>query len=157
MRKLGSIVCKMTPVPSKRTNQLCTHAHHSDHSVAATICAQGTYFVDVPHITNSLLARSGSSLNSLFLYPGHAYVIFLYSIHDLTWCSWTSSSSSKTLGLYSGDYLESVPGHQVPWLRSFHGCPQFHQSNVRLVPCLATLTSFQTFQIHLSSSHSALH
>jgi hypothetical protein len=35
-------------VPSKRTNKLCTHEHHSDRSVAAAIFANGTYFVVIP-------------------------------------------------------------------------------------------------------------
>jgi hypothetical protein len=35
-------------VPSKRTNKLFTHAHHSDLSVAAALFANGTYFVDTP-------------------------------------------------------------------------------------------------------------
>jgi cytochrome c oxidase subunit IV len=34
-------------MPSKTTNKLCAHAHHSDHSVAAAIFANGTYFVDM--------------------------------------------------------------------------------------------------------------
>jgi hypothetical protein len=33
-------------VPSKRSNKLCTHAHHSDRSFAAAIVANGTNFVD---------------------------------------------------------------------------------------------------------------
>jgi hypothetical protein len=40
----------MASVPSKRTNKLCTHAHHSDRSAAAAIFANGTYFVDTPRI-----------------------------------------------------------------------------------------------------------
>jgi hypothetical protein len=39
---------QIVSVPSKRTNKLCTHAHHSDRSIAA-IFANGTYFVDTPH------------------------------------------------------------------------------------------------------------
>jgi hypothetical protein len=35
-------------VPSKRTTKLCTHAHHSDCSVAAAVFANGNYFVDMP-------------------------------------------------------------------------------------------------------------
>jgi hypothetical protein len=37
---------KIASVPSKRTIKLCTHAHHSDRSVAAAIFASGTDFVD---------------------------------------------------------------------------------------------------------------
>jgi hypothetical protein len=40
---------QIASVPSKRTNKLCMHAHHSDRSVAAAIFANGTYFVDTPH------------------------------------------------------------------------------------------------------------
>jgi hypothetical protein len=47
MRKLGSISANSS-VPSKSTNKLCTHARNSDHSVAAAIFANGTYFVDTP-------------------------------------------------------------------------------------------------------------
>jgi hypothetical protein len=39
---------QIASVPSKRTNKLCTHAHHTDRSVAAAIFANGTYFVDTP-------------------------------------------------------------------------------------------------------------
>jgi hypothetical protein len=35
-------------VPSKKTNKLYTHVHHSDRSIAAAIFANGTYFVDTP-------------------------------------------------------------------------------------------------------------
>jgi hypothetical protein len=41
---------QIASVPSKRTSKLCTHAHHSDGSVAAAIFANETYFVDTPHI-----------------------------------------------------------------------------------------------------------
>jgi hypothetical protein len=41
---------KIVSVPSKRTNKLCMYAHHSDCSVAAAIFANGTYFVDTPHM-----------------------------------------------------------------------------------------------------------
>jgi hypothetical protein len=34
----------------KRTNKLCMHAHHSDHSVAVAVFANGTYFVNTPCI-----------------------------------------------------------------------------------------------------------
>jgi hypothetical protein len=40
----------MASVPSKRTNKLCTHAHHSDRSAAMAIFANGTYFVDTPYM-----------------------------------------------------------------------------------------------------------
>jgi hypothetical protein len=32
----------------QKDQKLCTHAHHSDRSVAVTIFANGTYFVDMP-------------------------------------------------------------------------------------------------------------
>jgi hypothetical protein len=35
---------------SKRTNKLCTDAHHSDRSVAVSIFANGTNFMDMPRI-----------------------------------------------------------------------------------------------------------
>jgi hypothetical protein len=50
MRKHGSIICKLRP-SSKRTNKLCTHAHHSDRSAVAAIFANGTYFVGTPRIS----------------------------------------------------------------------------------------------------------
>jgi hypothetical protein len=37
-------------MPSIKTNKLCMHAHVCDRSVAAAIFANGTYFVDKPHI-----------------------------------------------------------------------------------------------------------
>jgi hypothetical protein len=41
---------QIASVTSKRTNKFCTHAHHSDRSVAAEILVNGTYFVDTPRI-----------------------------------------------------------------------------------------------------------
>jgi hypothetical protein len=41
---------QIASVPSKRTNKLCKHTHHSNRSVAAEIFANGTYFVDTPRI-----------------------------------------------------------------------------------------------------------
>jgi hypothetical protein len=47
---------QMASVPSKRTNKLCTPAHHSGRSAAMAIFANGTYFVDTPHIFLSVLS-----------------------------------------------------------------------------------------------------
>jgi hypothetical protein len=39
----------------QKDQKLCTHAHHSDRSVAAAIFANGTYFVDTPRTYWQLL------------------------------------------------------------------------------------------------------
>jgi hypothetical protein len=44
-------------VHSKRINKLCTHAHHSDRSVAEAIFANGTYFVDTPRIIHTHITK----------------------------------------------------------------------------------------------------
>jgi hypothetical protein len=52
-------------MPSKRTNKLSTHAHHSDRSIAAAIFANGTYFVDMPqsyNINHSMIMTQISAL-----------------------------------------------------------------------------------------------
>jgi hypothetical protein len=41
---------KLASVPSQRTNKLCTHTHHCDHSTVAAVFANGTYFMDTPCI-----------------------------------------------------------------------------------------------------------
>jgi hypothetical protein len=43
---------QMASMPSRRTNKLCTHAHYCDRSAAATVVANGTYFVDTPCISS---------------------------------------------------------------------------------------------------------
>jgi hypothetical protein len=46
MGKQCSNICKFPSVPSHRI----THAHHRGHSAAEAIFANGTYFLDNPHI-----------------------------------------------------------------------------------------------------------
>ena len=41
---------QIASVPWQRIKKLGTHAHHRDHSAAAAIFANGTYFLDSPHI-----------------------------------------------------------------------------------------------------------
>jgi ethanolamine utilization cobalamin adenosyltransferase len=44
----------MVSMPPQKINKLCTHVHHRDRSAAATIFANGTYFVDTPCILQVL-------------------------------------------------------------------------------------------------------
>jgi hypothetical protein len=53
---------QMVSVPSKRTNKLSMHAHHSDRSAAAAIFANGTYFVDMPSGTSDMVVTLFDSL-----------------------------------------------------------------------------------------------
>jgi len=52
MRKHCSDVCKLRPCLDKESKNLGTHAHHRDHSAAAAIFANGTYFLDIPRNIN---------------------------------------------------------------------------------------------------------
>jgi hypothetical protein len=53
----------MASVPSKMTNKLCTHAHHSDRSAAEAVFADGTYFVDTPRIYGDWLQKLLTFIN----------------------------------------------------------------------------------------------
>jgi hypothetical protein len=57
---------QMASLPSQRTNKLCTRAHHSDHSIAAAIFANGTYFVDMPR-TSALRHQTKCSISACLL------------------------------------------------------------------------------------------
>jgi hypothetical protein len=48
--------------PSKRAEKLCTHAHHSDRSIAVAIFANGTYFVNTSCIKAQIAVGADTSL-----------------------------------------------------------------------------------------------